>query len=276
MPKTMFQNSILNICQRVLFSLVIAVIFVNCKTKGEFEQDCILPTEKDCDRLKAEGIDESYTFLVDTTWLNYTSYEEKLQACQIPDSTLEVMCTYSLVKTCLVNYPFLLDLTVLNDKQAGFDRFKNTFNGIQQLIQRCDGGLEIIEYYKNISAQMHPDSIFTYQSAFVVYCTEIFLAQIDFFGSLSEKERLSLFVLALNIRELKLKDDRLGVASTTDPNSWIISRIMVFENYEPFIKEVNNNQNLKHFIETMHPIDVNSYMEIDSLIHKYSNEFIKS
>ncbi|NQU54252.1 MAG: hypothetical protein HQ522_17125 [Bacteroidetes bacterium] len=274
MPKTMFQNSVfLTTYQKILVLLVITATFVNCDINGGSEHDCIELSGNDCDILKAEGVDESFNFFKDTLWLNSDIYEEKLQACQIPSDILSEMCTYNLVTTCLVNYPFLLDLTVFNSQQDGFNRYKDAFNGIQELIRRCDGCLEIIEHYKKNSILIHPDSAFTTQSWLGVYHTEIFLAQPDIFSSLSNNERFDLFQLTMNVKLLKLNDDRHGLA-LADASNWILSRIMVFENYRPFINEMDTNSNLKHFNETMYPL--NNYNQVDSLINLHGSNFIKS
>lgn len=260
--------------QKKVFIFLFILFLVNCGKDLDIKENCITgPEEKDCVKLKYEGIDESYSFLKDTSWLDFESYEEKLFACQIPDSILTHMCTYNLVKTCLVNYPFLLDLTALNNIQYGFDKFKGAFNGIQELIKRCDGCLEIIDYYKESILFINPDSSFSFKSSWGIYYTEIFLAQPVFFDNLSKDDKLELFHLALNVKLLKLNDERHGLASIA-PTDWIVSRIMLSEGYAPFIKTVEVNQNLNHFIETMFPLEINGFFEVDSLIDFYSKNFI--
>lgn len=271
MPRSMFQNN--SIYQRISITIITLTLLVNCN-REDLEQDCISVKGKNCAELKSNGIDESFFFFNDTSWLHYNSYEEKLRACQIPDPVLSEMCTYNLVKTCLVNYPFLLDLTAFNNMQHGFDRYKDAFNGIQTLIARCDGCIELIDYYKKNTLSIHPDSTFTTKNSWGVYFSEIFLAQYDFFGSLSKKERFGLFQLAMEIKIRKRNDDRHGLAGAVSTN-WILSRIMVFEKYNPFLNEIDKNQTLNSFVETMNPFELNKAGQIDSLIHLHATNFIE-
>lgn len=268
----MFINNIFKTCIGVLISLLIVVATVSCNKEDFY--NCNTEFISDCEISKFNGIDKSYSFMEDTTWLNYTSYEEKLQACQIPNSILNTMCTYNLVKTCLEHYPFIIDIIAFNSMQDGFNRYNDGFNGIQELIKRCDGCIELIDYYKKLSIMIHPDSVFTFRGSWGVIITETFLAQTDFFSALSKNERIELLELAKDVKLIKLNDNRHGEAVILSTN-WIISRIMVFEDYQPFINEVETNPNLKHFIETMNAIDGQSYKEIDTLILKYSNDFSK-
>ena len=260
---------------KILLLFAMLTLLSTCDRDESQEKDCIILSRKDCSRLKIMGIDESYSFLTDLTWTKSNSYEEKLQACQIPDSILSEMCTYDLVKTCLVNYPFISDLSTINNIQDGFKRYKGAFNGIQKLIKRCDCCIEIIDHYKKLSLSINPDSIFTFKSSWGLYFTEIFLAQPDFFRSLTNYERISLFKLALKVRELKLNDDRHGFGSI-DATDWILARIMVFESYTPFIKRIKENESLSRFVESMQPIKQEDFVEIDTLIYNYSISFLKS
>ena len=136
---------------KILLLLAMLTFLSTCDRDENKENDCIILSRKDCTRLKSMGIDGSYSFLNDLAWTKFNSYEEKLQACQIPDSIVSEMCTYDLVKTCLVNYPFISYLSALNNIQDGFERYKVAFNGISKLIKRCDGCIEIIDHYKKLT-----------------------------------------------------------------------------------------------------------------------------
>lgn len=275
MPETTFQNNSSNFgYYRILLLYAILTLFCNCGKDKNQENDCTILLGKDCDNLKSIGIDGSYSFLDDIAWTRFSIYEEKVQACQIPESILSEMCTYDLVKTCLVNYPFLLDFIAYDNMQDGFDSYKKAFNGIPKLINRCDGCVEIIDYYKQLSLSINPDSTFTFQNSWGLYFTEIFLAQSDFFHSLTTAERLNLFQLALKIRGLKLGDVRHGMGSI-DTTDWILARIMFYEGYTPFIKMIKNNKSLSCFFNTMHPIDYEDFVEIHTLIYNFSISFLK-
>lgn len=65
-------------------------------------------------------------------WSNLTTYEERLDAYNIPDNLLKNMNTGDLVQTCL-NYPEFRLIMTRNSLQQGYDYLKSIFNGFNEL-----------------------------------------------------------------------------------------------------------------------------------------------
>jgi hypothetical protein len=74
-------------------------------------------------------------------------------ACQIPDSILNDLSTACLTKICL-QYPFIYDMFVFNDKRKGFDMFFRNFNGIRELYNREEVLEELLKQYHNLINDM--------------------------------------------------------------------------------------------------------------------------
>jgi hypothetical protein len=87
-------------------------------------------------------------------WKNLKSYNEKLNALNIPDSLLLRMNTQDLVTTCL-NYPYWILLTSRNNTQDGYNYIRSIFNGFVELESRVNACNELIIRYK----ELNPDDI---------------------------------------------------------------------------------------------------------------------
>lgn len=82
-------------------------------------------------------------------WKNLANHEQKLRVCQIPDDVLHNMSTEALVDTVL-NYPLLVDMSVFDTYQKGFEIVSNQFNGISELSKRKDAGSKLLAKYKKM------------------------------------------------------------------------------------------------------------------------------
>ena len=72
-----------------------------------------------------------------------------LEVLQIPNEILIMMSTKDLAHTCL-NYPLFSDIWAFNNLQDGMDRAISGFNGLKELIERDDAGIELLAIYKSI------------------------------------------------------------------------------------------------------------------------------
>jgi hypothetical protein len=79
-------------------------------------------------------------------WKALYSFNDMLEACQIPENVLESMSTSVLVETVL-DYPLLSVYIAHNDWQQGFDILASNFNGLQELFNRSDAGSELLDNY---------------------------------------------------------------------------------------------------------------------------------
>ncbi len=101
-----------------------------------------------------EAFDETITYPYDypvkggtEEWKAFTSLDEMLEACQIPESILKKMSTAGLVETVL-NYPLLGNIYAYNSLQQGFEAVTAQFNGLEELLKRKDAGVELLARYR--------------------------------------------------------------------------------------------------------------------------------
>ncbi|MCF8359111.1 MAG: hypothetical protein K9H26_10155 [Prolixibacteraceae bacterium] len=90
-------------------------------------------------------------------WKTFLNNAEKVQACQVPATTLSSIPTGELVQICL-NYPLLPDIFAFNNLQDGFNKFENDFNGFGELLRRDDALEELVKEYKSIDPAAIPQN----------------------------------------------------------------------------------------------------------------------
>ncbi len=81
-------------------------------------------------------------------WENFNSYQERINAYNIPEDLIKTISTSELVKSCL-NYPELRLIFTRNNIQLGYNYIKSKFNGFRELETRKDAGLELLKIYKS-------------------------------------------------------------------------------------------------------------------------------
>ena len=81
-----------------------------------------------------------YTFpfkMGDTKWKQYESANERKKALLIPDSILKNIPTDNLLDLC-IQYPYLFDIMLSNNRQDGVTMLFSEFNGYKELLNRRD------------------------------------------------------------------------------------------------------------------------------------------
>lgn len=103
-------------------------------------------------------VNEPYDFPVkpgSTKWESFSTGQEMVEACQIPNSILKNLTTKALAQTCL-NYPLFFQYTASNDERKSIDAMIDGFNGLRELSLREDGFNELAELYKSIPVTKTP------------------------------------------------------------------------------------------------------------------------
>ena len=80
-------------------------------------------------------------------WASFTTSQQMLDACQIPQKVLETLSTKELANVCL-NYPLFIEYTALDDERKAISSMIENFNGLKELSKRKDGTQELINLYK--------------------------------------------------------------------------------------------------------------------------------
>jgi hypothetical protein len=87
-------------------------------------------------------------------WNALKSYQDKRDACTVPESLLSTMSTKGLIETFL-NYPLLGDLMVFSTPQEGIRKLQENFNGARELLKRKDVAPLLLEKYTSIEIYFH-------------------------------------------------------------------------------------------------------------------------
>jgi hypothetical protein len=82
-------------------------------------------------------------------WKKLKSYEEQLQAYNIPVEIIMKISTAELVKVCLA-YPEWGVVNAFNDRRTGLNNMMSNFNGFRELFTRSDAAKELIKVYSNL------------------------------------------------------------------------------------------------------------------------------
>lgn len=134
-------------------------------------------------------------------WKQLSSFSERLNAFNIPDSILSTIATENLVKTCL-DYPWWILITSRDNNQAGYDYLKSVFNGFRELENRKDAGKELLKVYEKMDAKKRLElktsiekGIFSFQFVFI----EVLLSQPTILNSLSKQDLTQLFGVAISV-----------------------------------------------------------------------------
>jgi len=86
-------------------------------------------------------------------WKKFKSYQERVNACQIPEDVLFSLSTEELADLCLTYLPFSF-IFAFNDMNQGFDKLYNEFNGIRELFKRKDVSKELLNQYQAKTSDM--------------------------------------------------------------------------------------------------------------------------
>lgn len=96
--------------------------------------------------------EEESLFLVDiedAEWSDFSSHDEMLEACTIPEDELKTMETKELLKYVL-DYPLMIDLLAYDSWNEGLQALSEDFNGLAELLSREDGADCLLEAYANL------------------------------------------------------------------------------------------------------------------------------
>jgi hypothetical protein len=204
-------------------------------------------------------------------WTNLKTYEERLNAYNIPNRILYDMKTKDLVETCL-NYPEFRLLMTRNSLQQGYDYLKTIFNGFAELEKRSDAGKELLIIYK----KLNPSNIKKYNTleaqgkfAFEITYIEILLAQgevLDNVYSLEKKELIKKSIENYEVIEnMPVEYATFGLITP----ALILGRILENSNYSNFINLKNKDIKYKSFIDYTNLTDTSVLSDIILISKEY-------
>jgi hypothetical protein len=140
-------------------------------------------------------------------WASFTTGQQMVDACQVPNEILEELSTRELIEICM-NYPMLFIYTASNDERAGISYMVENFTGFKELSKRKDGLEKLITVYKNypvlteVQNKLSKDFSTPYKLPFL----ELLLSDDNFTKQLDAKISVDLGKLVLDKYERKLEN----------------------------------------------------------------------
>lgn len=211
-------------------------------------------------------------------WDSLTSSDEKLKACQIPDSILSDISTEGLIQSWL-DFPLVNEILLANSLQEGVEFFIVNFSGLKELCKRKDAGEKLYERYQ----KMNPLCITwltndTDRGAYTFSFTyiEMLLGQDTILNNLTTLQKKSLVSEAVNKYNGKNKYEVYFGSFGAATSMFVCGKAMQNSLYEPFLTEVNNSPILEQFLNTcLLPADKEQTSELMTSILNHSLNFIK-
>lgn len=85
----------------------------------------------------------------DKEWSDFSSHQEMLDACQLPNTYLRESSTEELLEK-VVKYPLTIDILSYNDIKTGVSAVAKQFNGLAELLSRKDIASVVANKYKQV------------------------------------------------------------------------------------------------------------------------------
>lgn len=202
-------------------------------------------------------------------WSELTTGQAKVDVLQVPEEILLKMSTYGLVETSL-DYPLLATMLVFNNIQEGTEAQIENFNGLTELTKRSDAALLMLRRFQQMDSSCPPDgqNMGDY-SLFFVYMGML-QAQNVFIEQLTSDERRELLEEALKkYSEFEKPGDTYSI-SNLETLGFIMARVMILENYGPFLAEMEGNNSITIFLEG---IKSGLLLENLAIIRSYANQY---
>jgi hypothetical protein len=209
---------------------------------------------KCCQCIEDNGESDAYIYPLtpeSPEWASLSSGEEMYQVCQIPTGTLRNMCTVGLVDSWLT-YPLLFNLFAWLTPQAGIDRLRDNFNGLNELLNRRDVGGKLLAKYKQVDPSgYNPDWSNADKGKYSIslFVLELTLAQKQSLEFLTSIEIVELMTEAIKKRDSKETDSIYEPLSDIS-DVYIMARVMIHQKYEPFLLLVDNDPEIKFFSDS--------------------------
>jgi len=146
--------------------------------------------------------------LVFPNYATASSYQEKLDAVQLPESVLEKISTKDLIHAILSTPTLTVDIFCDNNRKYGdaLDYIAHWYNTICELAAREDSGSALLEVYSTLDfSKLAADGgEYYYMSDYAPLILELLLGRDVHFSRLTEEQRETLFEIAEQVAESKV------------------------------------------------------------------------
>lgn len=217
-------------------------------------------------------------------WAMFTDGQQMLDACQIPTDTLSKMSTEGLIQTC-IDFPLLGDL-LLNigvNVPAALKNKMLTFSGLIELSKRQDAGIKMINRYLMMSSSCINNYSYSEKMIFRPQFSafEMIISYDSIINKMSLDDKKVLIKEALKKYSCKREQQNNYAYYDFATSLYIPTKIMMQENYAPFIQKVFTDTQLQLFVDKLLWPDIyapTGYKETDAMFNvivENANSFIK-
>jgi hypothetical protein len=213
-------------------------------------------------------------------WAAFTSHQQMEDACQIPADTLAKMSTDGLIQTCM-DYPLLGDL-LLNigvNVPGALSNMMQTFSGLIELCKRSDAGIKMIARY----SRMDHSCLDTYNSYsekgkfssnFTAY--EMIISYDSIISKMTIDDKRNLIIIALKKYNCKREQPQNYSYYDFSTSLYIPTKIMIQENYQPFVQQVSSNYHLQIYVnKLLWPLTAEEADSMFNIITQNATTYIK-
>lgn len=230
----------------------------------------------DCNSYPIPSDTYKYPILPGTpAWANLQTGQQRLQACQIPDSILSKISTEGLIQSWL-DFPLNNEIFSSNSPQNAIEYFIINFSGLRELVKRNDVADKLYKRYQLLNPScitIYPTGVEQGKFTFIFTYIKLALAQDTILNKMPLQHKKTLMREALGKYELLKKYSQYYDGFTIDLSLFICARTMVNCQYQPFLNQINNN--LLWFINNaLFPIPVGDYSVEKNIIISHALNFI--
>lgn len=178
-----------------------------------------------------------------TEWANFKTGQEMVDACQVPIEVLKKQSTHAVIQA-IWEYPLCFEaITIHNYFQQSFEGtfFKN--NAYNELTNRFDAGKCLLERYMLVN----PTPKGAMDAPLVL---ELLFSQSVFLSLLNEKGKIDVVKIAFEKDHLRQNSEDYAGSATREITWLLMGRTMSNASYTPFTEEVDNNEQLRNFLQT--------------------------
>lgn len=209
-------------------------------------------------------------------WKNFKTTKEMITACQLPEDVLKNIATKELFQLWM-KYPLRQSMLLHNTLQDGFQYQTDSFNGLNELINRNNSGMVILNEYKvlssvNIDSLPNPKLKIRYDIDIAL--VELLLSQSPILNKLNNDENKECLIIAIeNTQKRKLYEIDF-VFWSQQTAILLIGRSLNHDKVEKFISLYTNDYSVRKAMETglVHRISKTSADEIISIANEYLNQ----
>lgn len=197
---------------------------------------------------------DTYTYSIKPgtpEWNAFTTHQQMVDACQIPSDTLAKMSTEGVMQSCL-DFPLLGDL-LLNvgvDVPGITQAYMITFSGLIELSKRTDAGSVMLNRYKIMDPACAKCMSVDFTSNFSAF--EMIIGHDSIQNKMFSTEKKILVNEATDKYQQKknLGFDYYAYYGLST-SLYVCAKVMIAENYEPFVQLYKQNYNLQLFVEKL-------------------------